>query len=78
MPPEKLKTPKDAEIERINILLKTERNAHASTRDALGKVRQEMHAIRHEMAHLHRKLSCAQKTIAERDDIIRQLEDLKL
>lgn len=78
MPPEKLITPEQAEIARLAAIIKTERNCHALTRDALGQSRQETNSVRRELKALEREAERLRAIIEQQNGTIRQLEDLKL
>lgn len=78
LPPEKLPTPQDKEIERLKADLKTERNSHAGTRDELGELRNQ---LRHAKLLIGKQQNEIRQLKAEREEqaeAIRQLEDLKL
>jgi len=78
LPPEKLKTPQDTEIERLKAELKIERNLHAATTDELGASRQRVKALGKILLLREQEICQLRKTISENNEIIRQLEDLKL
>jgi len=78
LPPEKLPTPENAEIARLRNELKIERNAHAQTNDQLGKLRAELRLNKLNLQHLQTRVESLQAQCLKKDQIIRQLEDLKL
>lgn len=78
MPAAELPTPERQEIKRLTADLKTERNDHALTRDALGQMRQELAALKHEGQKLRAELAQLKLSLREKDDTIRQLEHIKL
>ena len=78
LPPEKLPDPRQKEIDAIKAELKTERNDHAMTRDELGRTRNHLRSARDLIASLEHSVTKLKISCEEKDDIIRQLEDLKL
>lgn len=78
LPPEKLKTPQDREIDLLKAELKTERNEHARTRDELGAARAIVRAAKTEITELQALAFRLQERIQEQLSTIRQLEDIKL
>jgi hypothetical protein len=78
LPPAKLPTPEAKAITVMRAELKIERNAHAITRDQLGATRQELKAAKHEIVRLGLIIEELKQTIADKAEIIRQLEDLRL
>lgn len=78
LPPEKPISPENEEAKRIQNELKIERNAHAETRDKLGKARIALAAAKQTVSSLLRECNALHEKIEEQDSIIRQLEDLRL
>jgi septal ring factor EnvC (AmiA/AmiB activator) len=78
MPPEKLKTPADREVDRLTAELKAERNAHATTRDHLGQCRQDIRSLKESIVSLHRDVTNLKISLKWQEETIRQLEDIKL
>ena len=66
------------EVAELRAQLKIERNAHAETRDSLGQRRNEIRALKEEIASLSAQLVRLREIKAVQDDIIRQLENIKL
>jgi hypothetical protein len=78
MPPEELNTPERQEIKRLTAELKTERNDHALTRDDLGRARQDIRTLRQWLEEAHEQCRLLRLTVQEKNEVIRQLEDIKL
>ena len=78
LPPEKLKTAEDRKIEQLMAELKTERNAHALTRDTLGETRMDVRLLKKVIEQLREEISALREKQKIQADIIKQLENLKL
>lgn len=78
LPPEKLPNPHQKEIDSLQAELKIERNNHAETRDDLGSVRAKVRELNALLARQHRLIESLKDQLKSKDEIIRQLEDLKL
>lgn len=78
MPPEKLNTPERRELARLTAELKSERNDHAATRDALGLLRQQWMEQKRQCLRLTAKIQEQDRIIREKESLIAQLEDLRL
>lgn len=78
LPPEKLPTPESKEIAALKAEVKAERNAHAATRDALGDVRILARQNSRRCVALESEILWLKAKLKEKDEIIKQLEDIKL
>lgn len=78
LPPERLPTHEASEIAELKAELRSERNAHALTRDNLGKVRGHLRQAKAIIMRLRTQVSELQCECQKKDCIIAQLEDLKL
>lgn len=78
MPPEKPPAPRQAEIDELTAKLKAEHNAHALTRDRLGAARQALVLVKDRVAALEAAVEVLRRQAAEKDETIRQLEELTL
>lgn len=66
------------EYEQVKADLKIERNQHAKTRDDLGNCRNEIRQLRQAIAAMGEKIERLNALCLEKNEIIRQLEDLRL
>lgn len=78
LPPEKLPSPESEEVAMLKAELKSERNAHADTRDSLGEARSKLKAATAIISQLQSEMDRLQSQCREKDSIIAQLEDLRL
>lgn len=78
MPPERLPNPFRKENEEIKAQLQIERNEHAITRDKLGLAKSHLRAAKFLISQLQSKIQSLRKECESKDEIIRQLEDLRL
>lgn len=78
LPPEKLPNPHQEELDRARAELKIERNDHALTRDELGVARARIRELRERLAHMDKTIATLRSDLESKNEIIRQLEDLKL
>lgn len=77
-PPEKSPSFDLKALDRVKAELKIERNDHAITRDSLGKARLDIKALNQVIGSLQCRLDSLRKALAQKEDVIRQLEDLTL
>lgn len=73
-----LPTKENQEIERLARQLKIERNEHALTRDTLGAARRKLSEANATIGELRKESERLKAECASKDEIIRQLEDLRL
>jgi hypothetical protein len=78
MPPETLPNPFQKQLDEARAELKTERNAHAATRDDLGCTRQRLQEALRRVAALEAQVENLYNTLSRKLTEIAQLEDLKL
>lgn len=78
LPPEKLPDPNQAKLDALKAELKTERNLHSITRDALGAARQKIKTLTSVIESHSETVRRLNLQIDEQKQTIRQLEDLKL
>ena len=65
-------------LEQARAELKIERNDHARTRDDLGNCRAEIRQLRQAISAMGEKIERLESACHDKDEIIRQLEDIKL
>lgn len=78
LPQQKLPTAEQKEIEKLTAELKSERNRHAETRDELGRTRGRLKHVMAVCTRLDSEVVRLKENIREKEQIIRQLEDIKL
>ncbi len=78
LPDPKLPTREHKEIEELRAQLKIERNDHAASRDEVGRLRQKLSESSLRIAKLQKENDRLSEILSDKQDIIRQLEDLRL
>lgn len=78
LPPEKEPNPYRQELEEARAELKVERNDHALSRDSLGQTRQRLKTALARIEQLERLVEIVRADLKAKENVIAQLEDLKL